>query len=138
MSTTFQNTRSLENIPLFDCSLVTTTSNMFSGACELREFPKLVMPKLVTANGMFLNCNSLALIDLSGIDLTKLTSYGSFFGSTGLGCRQAGGAYADGIPYVYVMNEENQDWVLNAVNSRPTTWSTANVIIAGSEQDLRG
>ncbi len=85
--------------------------------------------KLVYASNMFYNSRYLASIDLSSFNFTKVTSFSSMFANCGTSCLASDGAYADGIPYIYVKDEEAQNWILTKSNGKPSTWSTANVII---------
>ena len=85
--------------------------------------------KLVYASNMFYNSRFLASIDLSSFNFTKVTYFSSMFASCGTSCLASDGAYADGIPYIYVKDETAQNWILTKSNGKPKTWSTANVII---------
>jgi len=79
-------------------------------------------------NGLF----KLAKLDISKLDTTRADmpfNFGSMFTNCGSNCLQSDGAYADGIPYVYVKDTAAQTWVLTANNGHPDTWTTANVVI---------
>ena len=78
---------------------------------------------------MFQSCNNLTTLDLSSFDFTKVTSFSYMFQNCGISCLASAGAYADGIPYIYVKDETAQNWILTKSNGKPSTWSTANVII---------
>ena len=80
---------------------------------------------------LFNNCYSLKEIDFTNCDLTKVTSSSNMF--TSCGSKLPTGI----LTKVYVKDEASQNWVLTASNNHPSTWTTDNVIIAGSEQDLR-
>lgn len=79
---------------------------------------------------MFQNTWKLAVLDISGITFTT-TSGSNCFYLCGRDCLQSDGAYADGIPYVYVKDATAQTRVLNATGT-PSTWTTNNVVIKSS------
>jgi hypothetical protein len=94
------------------------------------KIENLTFTKTVYAtNQMFQNCNTTAVIDISTLDTTTIGSYSSMFNNCGIYCKQSDGAYADGIPYIYVKDADAQNWVLTASNGHPSTWSTNNVVI---------
>jgi len=79
---------------------------------------------------MFYYCKKLAILDISDLDLSLVTSnYSSMFNNCGTECLQSDGAYADGIPYIYVKDATAQNWVLTYSTQKPSTWTTANVVI---------
>lgn len=80
------------------------------------------------SQNMFRNCNKLAVLDISNMDLHNFSSTGNMFTNCGINCLQTDGAYADGIPYIYVKDATEQAWVLNQ-GSQPSTWTTNNVVI---------
>jgi hypothetical protein len=77
------------------------------------------------------------VIDVSNIDLTSFLAADAnnvnnfFLQSAGLNSLASEGAYADGIPYVYVKDADDRDFILNSMssNSRPNNWSTSNIIV---------
>lgn len=74
----------------------------------------------------------MTILDISGFDLnsSQVKSQSYIFQECGRDCLQSDGAYADGIPYVYVKDTASQNWVLGLSSSyRPSTWSTNNVVI---------
>lgn len=88
------------------------------------------------ARSAFYNAYKITTLDISGMDLgswpTTSTYSNSMFNLCGRDCLQSDGAYADGIPYVYVKDATAQNWVLTASNGHPSTWSTNNVVIKSS------
>lgn len=82
----------------------------------------------VDASNMFNNAKNLAVIDASRFSFNKISYKSYMFTGCGTTCSQEDGAYADGIPYVYVKNATQQQWVLNQGNP-PSRWSTNNVVI---------
>lgn len=89
--------------------------------------------RLTSARGLFNNCSKVAIIDVSGLEFTKIsnsTGKWEIFSNCGISCLQSDGAYADGIPYIYVKNATEQNWVLtNSMNDHPSSWSTNNVLV---------
>lgn len=78
----------------------------------------------------FRNTYKMTVLDISGFDLnsSQVKSQSYIFQNCGRDCLQSDGAYADGIPYVYVKDTASQNWVLGLSNSyRPSTWTTNNV-----------
>ena len=81
-------------------------------------------------NKMFYYCKKLAILDISDLDLSLVrANYTSMFNNCGTECLQSDGAYADGIPYIYVKDEAAQNWVLTYSTQKPSTWTTDNVVI---------
>lgn len=78
--------------------------------------------------GMFDGANYITELDISNWDITGIGMYGNLFRNCGTSCLQSDGAYANGIPYVYVKDATMQDWVLNTA-PHPNTWTTSNVVI---------
>ena len=79
------------------------------------------------SSAMFQNTYKLAVIDISGITFTN-NSNTNTFQNCGRDCLQSDGAYADGIPYVYVKDATAQAKVLASGNV-PASWTTNNVVI---------
>lgn len=152
----FSGCYSLVSIPKLNTNLVTTFYRMFYNCYSLKEVPKLNANSVTNINSMFYNCYGLKKvafenfnkvtnaadcfyncyvleeIDLSDADLDKITGFGTMFG-------QCGSKLPSGqLTKVYVKDADAQNWVLTKSNGHPSTWSTANVIIAGSAEDLRG
>ena len=51
------------------------------------------------------------------------------FSNCGIFASVDNGAYAEGIPMIYVKDETAQNWVLTATNSHGSNWTTDNVVI---------
>lgn len=82
---------------------------------------------------MFNGCKKLAVLDISNMDIQN-DSYSAkikyMFTDCGINCLQSDGAYANGIPYVYVKDTTTRDNILNSsYNGVPSTWSASNVIV---------
>ena len=85
-------------------------------------------------SNMFSGCYKLARIDMDKIDfsINSNTKTAKVFQNCGLNLET--GTYT----MVYVKNKAMQDYILGmSSTNRPSGWSTANVIIAGSEDDHR-
>lgn len=78
---------------------------------------------------MFWYTTNICILDLSSFDFTNVTNAANMFNGCGSKATTNYGAYAAGVPYIYVKDETAQNWVLTANNAHPTTWSTANVVI---------
>lgn len=83
----------------------------------------------INCNNMFKETYKLAILDISNMELNKATSFSSMFSNCGSQCLQSDGAYADGIPYIYVKDTTSQNWVLTQSNGHPSTWTTDNVVV---------
>ena len=133
MSNMFNSCNKLKSLYVsnFNTSKVDIMNSMFSYCRSLTslDLSNFDTPNLTNMDSMFRNCDKLATLNLSGFDFTKVTSFSYMFENCGIGCLASDGAYADGIPYIYVKDEAAQNWILTKSNSRPSTWSTANVII---------
>lgn len=116
----------------FDTTNVTNMNNMFDSS----GFKKLDLSKFNTSNveffsSMFAYTSNLSILDISNFDFSKSKTMINMFQFCGNTCKQVDGAYADGIPFVYVKNATAQDKVLTATNT-PGTWTTNNVVIKNS------
>lgn len=79
---------------------------------------------------LFEGCSSIASLDISSLDINDVQSNTSYmFSNCGSSCLQSEGAYANGIPYVYVKNSDMQNWVITGSNGHPSSWTTSNVIV---------
>lgn len=112
---------------------ITNLKSAFSQCGQLKsiDLSKLNISYRLPTNALFQYCNKLAVLDISGwkasdMSTWEFTSMFSYCGST---CLQSDGAYADGIPYVYVKDNAMQNWVLTKSNGHPSTWTTDNVVI---------
>lgn len=80
----------------------------------------------------FYNCYLIEEIWLDSFDFSTIEYYTNAFGSCGINLPEGQ------LTKVYVKDETAQSYILGLGSSdRPASWSTANVIIAGSENDLR-
>ena len=105
LSSTYTPKMTSLDLSNFDLSSGTSYSNMFSGQKKI------------------------AVLDISGTDLNKNATWTTMFKEMGTACLQSDGAYADGIPYVYVKDATAQNLILTKSNGKPSTWSTNNVVI---------
>ena len=110
-------------------------NSMFKNCYNLTkiDLSNLNPPRAVDARSMFSGCNKLEELYLDSWDLgtTAPSIFASMFASCGL-------SLTDGaVTKVYVKDADSQNWVLTASNGHPTSWTTDNVIIAGSAADLR-
>ena len=123
------------NVSNFNTSACTNMQSMFIYFGQTNpNANKLDLSSFNTTNVtnmgyMFWGGEYIAEIDLSSFDFTNVTNFSSMFTNCGISCLASAGAYADGIPYIYVKDETAQNWILTKSNGRPSTWSTANVII---------
>ena len=81
----------------------------------------------------FNNCYKLAELDIDKWDLGTYppNNFSNMFTSCGL--QLSSGEFTK----IYVKDQAAQNWILTAANGHPTDWTTDNVIIAGSAEDLR-
>ena len=120
---------------------LTTISNMFSltGSVDIRSaFASCSNLKRLDlsnwnispggANSAFSQTKNLAYLDISNFDFTSNPA-NNVFTDCGINCLQSDGAYADGIPYVYVKDTNAQTKILSIA---PSTWTTNNVVIKSS------
>ena len=104
----------------------------------------IYMPKVDMQNNVFSNCKRQFFYNSKNItilDLSQVTNLSAFdndydknsFVYVGQNCLQSEGAYADGIPYVYVKDAIEQNALLNATTLViPDSWSANNVVIKQS------
>lgn len=121
------------NLSNYNTSNVTNMEGMFynSSAVSIRNLDcsSFDIGKVTNTKDMFRGLYQLAVLDISSFDFSGVTTFDRMFMSCGTNSLQSDGAYADGIPYVYVKDATAQNWVLTADNGHPNTWSTNNVII---------
>lgn len=117
-----------------DTSKVTDMRNCFNYFRKLAvlDLSTWETPLVTRCQSMFAYSENLAIIDISKATFSNVTNFSSMFSSCGTQCLQSDGAYADGIPYIYVKDATEQNWVLTANNGHPSTWSTNNVVIKSS------
>lgn len=136
----FSSCNGVINLDLSSWTLpkVTDLSASFYG-CNAKkiDLSNATGENVTQTNMMFFNAMRVNEIYLDNFDFSKVTSFSGMFTSCGSNAKRSEGAYADGMPYVYVKDATAQNWVLTADNGHKSDWTTANVIIAGSEQDLR-
>ena len=122
------NLETITNIfPLTNqCSLATSFMS-----CNNLKILDLSKWKLKPSNTTqtFNGSTKITILDISGLDFENYSGGGNMFSRCGINCLQSDGAYANGIPYVYVKDATAQNWVLTASNGHPDTWSTNNVVI---------
>lgn len=103
-------------------------STLFRGVGVAKIENLTFTTEVYKTNQMFQNCNTTAVIDLSTLDTRNISGTSSMFNNCGVFCKQSDGAYADGIPYIYVKDATAQSFVLSA-GGVPSNWSTNNVVI---------
>lgn len=126
------NLREIDMSGFISNNKITTMSMAFGGCSELRkvDISGISVMQSANINTLFYNCKKLAVIDISGLINPIIISsyYQDMFYDCGINCLASDGAYADGIPYIYVHDETMQNFILNTT-SHPEGWSTANVVI---------
>lgn len=124
------------NLNNYDTSNVTNMGGMFQNtqAVHIRNLDcsSFDVGNVTQMWSMFRGLPQLARLDISSFDFTGVTNFSGMFSSCGHLSKQTDGAYADGIPYVYVKDADAQNWVLTENNGHPSTWTTDNVIIKNS------
>ena len=136
----FYNCKKLENGVDFSNKVFPTSVYDFSSMfykCE--KLKVLDLSGISTTNinrnyaSMFSGCKKLAVLDISNMNIQNDSDYQRIrymFTDCGINCLQSDGAYANGIPYVYVKDTTTRDNILNSsYNGVPSTWSTNNVIV---------
>ena len=126
MTSIFSGCKSLKslNVSSFNTSKVTNMDSMFYNCSALTnlDLSNFDTSKVTNMSYMFSTCRKLETLDLSSFDFTKVTAFRNMFTNCGLGTETK-------LTTVYVKDEIAQNWILTKSNSRPSTWSTANVII---------
>ena len=122
------------NLQDFDSSNMTNMGYMFTQSISPQKTTHLDLSnfntlKVTNMSRMFHGYKSLAILDISNFTFDSVTSFNGMFSNCGNLSIQTDGAYADGIPYVYVKDADAQNWVLTKSNGHPDTWTTDNVII---------
>lgn len=126
------NLREIDMSGFISNNKITTMSMAFGGCSELRkvDISGISVTQTANINTLFYNCKKLAVIDISGLTnpIIIASYYQDMFYNCGTECLQSDGAYADGIPYIYVHNATMQNFILNTT-THPEDWTTANVVI---------
>lgn len=106
---------------------LTSLSNCFNyvSVVNVLDLSYLDTSSVTNMGYTFANMSKLAVLDISSWDFSSVTSYASVFKDTGSTCTTSKGAYASGIPYVYVKDATAQAWVID----KNSNWTTANVVI---------
>ena len=122
MAAMFYNCSSLASLDVnnFDTANVTNMASIFNGCQKLTE---LNLGNFDTSNvtnmyAMFYNCNNLIVLDISNFSISNVTNVSSMFYKMSTNVK------------IKVKDEEMQTWILNSDNSRPSSWTTDNIIIA--------
>ena len=160
MSSIFNGCTNLLQIPKFNISKVQNMDAAFMSCTQLTkiDFSSFETPSLASINMTFYGCTNLQTvnldslsfrnngdlsyafsgckklqtIDISNIDFSKVTAATWAFNNCGASLAN------NAKTMVYVKDQAAQDFILNLTeNDRPSSWTTDNVIIAGSEADLR-
>ena len=131
MGNMFSQCKKIEELDLsnFNTSNVSGMGSCFNVCSNLRklDLSSWKNDKVNISTGMtymFANCPKLAILDISSMSYIRGTNP---FSNCGDNCLQSDGAYADGIPYVYVKDAYMQGRVISSKGNN--VWSTANVII---------
>lgn len=131
------------DVSAFNTSKVTDMRSMFDHCSSLKhldlknfDFSAIYNSRI---NSMFYYCSQLAWLDISSFDFTNITSNPTnLFVTCGTSAQVENGAYAQGIPYIFVKNTAAQNFILALPsNCRPASWTTANVVVAGGPDDPR-
>ena len=123
----------LTGLDKLNVSNVTSMRNMFYYCYEIKNLDLSTWETTAISDirNMFANANYLSILDISKATFSRTNQFSNAF-NCGTQCKQEWGAYADGIPYVYVKDATEQNWILTANNGHPSTWSTNNVVIKSS------
>lgn len=132
MGSMFSQCKKIEELDLsnFDTSNVMGMGSCFSGCSNLKKLDLSSWNNNRVNNStgmtyMFSGCYKLAILDISSMS-SGIKGNNAFF-NCGDNCLQSDGAYADGIPYVYVKDAYMQTRVITSKGNN--VWTTANVII---------
>ena len=132
MQAMFYNCSNVTSLDLseIDASEVTNTTDMFRGCSALTQIDlsNFNTSNDTNTNYMFQNTSKLSMIDISNFDFTHIISSSYMFSGCGTNAKIENGAYAEGIPYVYVKDADAQAFVLST-SYIPSTWTTDNVVI---------
>lgn len=145
MDSMFQYAKNISSLDVsyFDTSNVERMSQMFRGDGTAINFYSLDLSSFNTSKVynmyyMFSSLPQLARLDISNFDFSAVTNNKRIFSSCGTSASVDNGAYAQGIPYIFVKDTTAQNWILALSSAdRPSTWTTANVVVAGGPDDPR-
>ena len=126
----------LNNLDVSQVTPIEGFHSLFSSCGQLKkvDISKWNIAKY-TANfdfrSMFDNCYKIAVLDISSIpdDIATSNRTNNMLRLVGYYATVEDGAYASGIPYVYVKNQTVQEWILGGGGGAPNTWTSANVIV---------
>lgn len=106
---------------------ITSLSNMFSSVGLIRKLDLSYMDTSHVTNmgSTFSGTNYLSELDISSWNFSSVTASNNVFNNCGSSASTSYGAYATGIPYIYVKDATAQTWVI----SKNANWSTNNVVI---------
>ena len=128
----FQNCINLKEVDMSGLvsSKIASINGMFFNCTEIRKIDLSGLTNVANYNGgeAFSGCNKLAVLDISSLSKPATFApsyYQDMFYNCGTNCLQSDGAYADGVPYIYVKDADMQTWIL----TQRTDWTTANVIV---------
>ena len=132
-----QNVTSID-VSGYNTSGVETMNSMFyssntNPALKRLDLSNFTTTSLTNCANMFYQQRNLAVLDISNFDFTNVTNYGNMFNTVGNYASTSDGAYAYGLPYIYVKDATAQNWVLTQSNGHPSGWSTDNVVIKPSQ-----
>lgn len=125
-------TNGLLGLNSIDTSNVTDFRNCFAYVRKTKtiDISSWKTTSATRTTSMFAFTEQLAILDISSATFSNISiNFSTMFTNCGTQCLQSDGAYADGIPYIYVKDATEQNWVLTASNGHPSTWTTNNVII---------
>lgn len=122
------------NLQDFNSSNMVSMFRMFYQTTSPQKVTHLDLSSFNTSNVtnmsyMFRGYKSMTILDISNFTFDNVTEFSGMFADCGVSSKQTDGAYANGIPYVYVKDADAQNWVLTQSNGHPTTWTTDNVVI---------
>lgn len=131
---TFYNCSSLISIKLGNAT-ISDMSSCLGNTMKLKsaDLSGIKITSSASLDYLFNKSNTLSVIDISSMDFANFsgTSNSTFF-NCGTSASVDYGAYAGGIPYIYVKDATAQTWVITTANSQGNDWSTNNVVIKGA------
>lgn len=131
INSTFATCRALTKL-ILGSATISQFSNALENCLNLKEvdLSGIEITNNCSLVYLFYGSISLNIIDISKMDFTNFSGTSSqMFKMCGIVAKQVDGAYADGLPYVYVKDLTAQTWVINQATTDGLSWSTANVVI---------